>query len=769
MADETAPTNFIRDIIDRDLASGRTQRVVTRFPPEPNGYLHIGHAKSICLNFGLARDYGGQCHLRFDDTNPTREEQEFVDAIQADVRWLGFDWGEHLYFASDYFQTMYDLARGLIERGLAYVDSLPKDALREHRGSLTEPGRESPYRGRSVAENLDLFERMRAGEFPEGAHVLRAKIDMASPNMIMRDPLLYRIVHAAHHRAGDAWCIYPMYDYAHCIEDALEGITHSICTLEFDNNRELYDWVLEHTGFAEPRPRQYEFARLNLDYTMMSKRRLRLLVEEGHVDGWDDPRMPTIAGYRRRGVTPEAIRAFAELVGVARANSVVDLGKLEFCVRDDLNQRAPRVMAVLDPLKVVLTDWGEGAVDQLEASYWPHDVPKEGSRTVHFGRELWIERADFAADPPPGYHRLVAGGEVRLRYGYVIRCEEVVRDAEGEVIELRCSHDPASRGGNPADGRKVKGTIHWVSARHAVPAEVRLYDRLFTIANPDAAEDFRAYLNPASKVVVEALLEPSMASARAGSHWQFERQGYFVADAELHREGRLVFNRVVTLKDTWGKRAGEVPTEVVRLDKRGAEGDKRPDKRTRAEGRAAARADDPRLAARLATYERLGLAADDADVLSGDLALADLFDAARAAHGDVASVAKWVVNVLLAELKERPVSELPFDGGAFGRLVALADAGKLSTSGAKAVLEAMLESGGEPAEIARARGLEQVHDEGVLEGAIEVVLARESDALARYREGKTQLFGFFVGQVMKESGGAANPQLVRDLLKARLG
>ncbi|MCA9515385.1 MAG: glutamine--tRNA ligase/YqeY domain fusion protein [Myxococcales bacterium] len=769
MADDTAPTNFIRDIIDRDLAAGRYQRVVTRFPPEPNGYLHIGHAKSICLNFGLARDYGGQCNLRFDDTNPTKEEQEFVDSIQADVRWLGFDWGPHLYFASDYFQTMHDLAVGLIEKGLAYVDSLSKEELREHRGSLTEPGRESPYRSRSVAENKDLFERMRKGEFPEGAHVLRAKIDMAAPNMIMRDPLLYRIVHAAHHRSGDTWCIYPMYDYAHCLEDALEGISHSICTLEFDNNRELYDWVLENTGFKEPRPHQYEFARLNLDYTMMSKRRLRILVEEGHVEGWDDPRMPTIAGHRRRGVTPEAIRAFAELVGVAKTNSVVDLGKLEFCVRDDLNQRAPRVMAVLDPLKVVLTDWPADKVDELDASYWPHDVPKEGTRKVPFGRELWIERADFAADPPPGYHRLVPGGEVRLRYGYVIRCDEVVRGDDGEVLELRCSHDPASRGGNPADGRKVKGTIHWVSAAHAVPADVRLYDRLFTIANPDAAEDFRAYLNPTSKVDVRAMLEPSLASAAAGSHWQFERQGYFFADPVLHGAGRLVFNRVVTLKDTWGKKAGDVPTEVVRLEKKVPDGDKRPDKRTRAEARAAARAEDPRLAARLATYGELGLADDDADVLAGDLALADFFDAARAAHADVASVAKWVVNVLLAEVKERPVEDLPFDGAAFGRLVALADAGDVSASGAKAVLEVMLREGGDPAAIARREGLEQVHDEGVLEAAIAAVLDRESEQLARYREGKTQLFGFFVGQVMKESGGAANPQLVRDLLKAKLG
>jgi len=481
----TESVDFIRTVVNEDMRTGRYDgKVITRFPPEPNGYPHIGHAKSISLNFGLALEYGGRCHLRMDDTNPTTEDEEYVRALQDAVHWLGFDWGKHLYYASDYFPQLYAFAEQLILDGKAYVDSLNEEEIREYRGTVTEPGRESPYRNRSVEENLDLFRRMRAGEFADGAHVLRGKGDMASPNMKMRDPLFYRIRHAHHYRTGDEWCIYPMYDFAHPLSDAIEGVTHSICTLEFENNREIYNWLADNL-LEEPRPHQYEFARLNLDYTIMSKRKLLQLVQENHVNGWDDPRLSTIAGLRRRGVTPEAIRAFCDKIGVSKANSRVDIALLDHCIRDDLNTKAPRVMAVLRPLKVVITNYPAGQAEALEASFWPRDVPKEGSRPVPFARELYIEQDDFMENPPKGFHRLVPGGEVRLRYAYIITCDDVIKDAEGNVLELRCSYAPESRGGAAVDGRKVKGTIHWVSAAHAVPVEVRLYDRLFTTSNPE--------------------------------------------------------------------------------------------------------------------------------------------------------------------------------------------------------------------------------------------------------------------------------------------
>ncbi|MDT8342237.1 MAG: glutamine--tRNA ligase/YqeY domain fusion protein, partial [Longimicrobiales bacterium] len=505
-----AGRDFIRQIIDRHRAEDRYPGIVTRFPPEPNGYLHIGHAKSICLNFGLAHEYGGRCHLRFDDTNPLTEDEEYTDAIRRDVRWLGFDWGEHLYFASDYFERMYAVAEALIRRGKAYVDSSSEAEIRAARGTVTEPGRPTRYRDRPVDENLDLFRRMRAGEFPDGAHVLRARIDLASPNMIMRDPVLYRIRHAHHYRTGDEWCIYPLYDYAHCLEDAFEGVTHSLCTLEFDNNREIYDWILDQAGFREPRTHQYEFARLNLDYTVLSKRRLIRLVQEGHVAGWDDPRLPTLAGLRRRGVPPEAIRRFCDLVGVAKANSTVDVGKLDYAVREALNPVAPRVLGVVNPLRVVLTDWPEGEFRDLAAPFFPDD-PDSPTRPLAWGRELWIDADDFAEVPPRGWKRLSPGAEVRLRHGYVIRCDQVVTDPEtGRVQELRCTHDPGTLGRNP--DRKIGGTLHWVSAAHAVVAEFRLYDRLFRAPDPDDVPedgDFIANLNPDSLVVARGYVEPA--------------------------------------------------------------------------------------------------------------------------------------------------------------------------------------------------------------------------------------------------------------------
>jgi len=555
-AAETPGKDFIREILDEDRRTGRhAGRVATRFPPEPNGYLHIGHAKSICLNFGVAIEYGGTCNLRFDDTNPLKEETEYVDSIQEDVHWLGFDWGNRRFFASDYFAKLYEFGEALIRSGKAFVCDLSADEVRATRGTLTGSGTNSPYRDRSPAESLDLFQRMRAGEFPDGSRTLRAKIDMASPNINLRDPALFRIRKTAHHRTGDAWCIYPMYDYAHALSDWIERITHSLCTLEFEDHRPLYDWCLEALDLPE-RPRQIEFARLNLTYTLLSKRKLLHLVTGGHVKGWNDPRMPTLAGFRRRGFTPEALRDFCNRIGLAKRDSVVEVELLEHCLREDLNRRAPRVMAVLDPVRVVLTNYPEGQVEELDAVNNPEDA-SAGTRKVPFSRELFIDRDDFREVPPPKYHRLSPGKEVRLRWGYLITCEEVVKDpATGVITELRCTYDPATRGGEAPDGRKVKGTIHWVSAAQALEAEVRLYERLFSNPNPDEApkgRDFLANLNPGSLVVrTGCRVEPSLASARAGGFFQFERVGYFTVDPDT-APSRLVFNRSVSLRDSWGK------------------------------------------------------------------------------------------------------------------------------------------------------------------------------------------------------------------------
>jgi len=547
--------DFVRQIVADDNKTGKWGgRVVTRFPPEPNGYLHIGHAKSICLNFGIAAENpGGRCHLRFDDTNPEKEEQEYVDSILQDVRWLGWDWGEHLYYASDYFDRMYEYAVQLVKAGKAYVCDLTAEQTREFRGTLTEPGRHSPYRNRSIDENLDLLERMRAGEFPDGSRTLRAKIDMAHPNVSMRDPVMYRILHASHHRSGDKWCIYPMYDWAHGLEDSIERITHSICTLEFENHRPLYDWFLDALGVYHPR--QIEFARLNLTYTVMSKRKLLRLVKDGLVDGWDDPRMPTISGMRRRGYSPAAIREFCRVIGVNKFNSTVDFALLEHCLRQDLNRTSPRVMAVLRPLKVVITNYPENVEDLLDCVNNPED-PAAGSRKVPFGRVIYIERDDFMEEPPKKFFRLAPGREVRLRYAYFIKCNGVIKNDQGEVVELHCTFDPHTRGGDAPDGRKVAATLHWVSAEHALDAEVRLYDHLFTRENPDdvpEGEDFTAGINPDSlKVLTGCKVEPSLADAKPLDRFQFERLGYFCLDPDA-APGKLIFNRTVTLKDTWAK------------------------------------------------------------------------------------------------------------------------------------------------------------------------------------------------------------------------
>lgn len=552
---KTKSKDFLRTIVEEDINTNKYGgKVITRFPPEPNGFPHIGHAKSICLNFGIAKDYNGVCHLRMDDTNPTTEDLKYVEAIKDNIRWLGFDWQDKLFFASDYFQPLYDYAVRLIKMGKAYVCSLSEEEIREYRGTVTLAGKESPYRNRSVEENLDLFARMKAGEFENGKHVLRAKIDMSNPNMKMRDPLLYRIKHAHHYRTGDDWCIYPMYDFAHCLSDYIEGITHSICTLEFENNRELYDWILDEMELDPPRPYQYEFARLSLNYTVMSKRRLLELVEKNYVSGWDDPRLPTLAGIRRRGYTPESLKAFCESIGIAKANSTVDFAQLEFCIRDDLNQKVPRVLCVLKPLKLVIENCPENETEFLDAPYYPHDVPKEGSRKLPFSKTIYIEQDDFMENPVKGYFRLAPGAEVRLRHAYIIKCEQVIKDENGNIIELRCTYDPSTKSGADNSGKKVKGTIHWVSASHAKQVEVRLYDRLYLIENPDGPED----LNPDSlQVLKNCFVEPSVFEEKPDVRYQFERQGYFYIDPVDSTDDIPVFNRIVPLKDSWKKQQGK--------------------------------------------------------------------------------------------------------------------------------------------------------------------------------------------------------------------
>lgn len=762
--EQVKSTDFIRTIINEHLKTGEyAGRVVTRFPPEPNGYLHIGHAKSICLNFGIANDYpGGVCHLRMDDTDPTKEDMDYVESIQRDVQWLGFQWKSPMFYASDYFEPLYQYALALIENGKAYVCSLNEQEIREYRGNLTEPGKDSPYRSRSVAENLDLFKRMRGGEFPDGAHVLRAKIDMANPNIKMRDPLLYRIRHAHHYRAGDQWPIYPLYDFAHCLSDSLERITHSICTLEFENNRELYDWILEAVGVETPRPHQYEFARLNLNYTVMSKRKLLQLVEENHVSGWDDPRLPTISGLRRRGYTPEAIRNFCKAIGIAKSNSMVDMSQLEFSIRDDLNQKVPRVLGVLRPLKVVIENYPEGKSEELDAPYYPHDVPKEGSRQLPFSREIYIEQDDFMENPPKNYYRLSPGSEVRLRHAYIIKCERVIKDAQGNIIELRCAYDPATKSGaDTGETRQVKGTIHWVSIAHAVPAEIRLYDRLYNTEQPEDSTE----LNPNSlQVLAECYVESSLASAEPGSRYQFERQGYFCADAVDSKPGKLVFNRIVTLKDTWAKQAkASIPVEV-KITAKGTVV-KQPVAKPKQEAPVLTLAQTQRLESYCKQYK---LAEDEARLLAQDDDLAAFFEQSVVAHNNPEAIANWIVNELLHGLKDKSLAQLPFDAAAFAELIALIDAETISGKIAKDVLARMLKGEGTPKAIVESQGLKQLSNADELLPIIERIIAANPENVALYRAGKNNVFGFFVGQVMKETGGQANPKLVNDLIKQKL-
>ena len=772
-------TDFVRALIDEDLEHGTHDgRVVTRFPPEPNGYLHIGHAKSICLNFGLAGEYAARgaqtrCRLRFDDTNPTTESEEYARSIEEAVRWLGFT-PDAVVHASDYFEQLYDYAVVLIEKGLAYVDSQSDEEIRARRGTVTEPGTNSPFRDRSVEENIELFRKMRAGAFEDGAHVLRAKIDMAAPLMIMRDPLLYRIRHAHHYRTGDAWCIYPMYDFAHCLEDAIEHVTHSLCTLEFDNNRRVYDWVLENALPPEAlpqRPHQYEFNRLNLTYTVLSKRKLLQLVEEGHVGGWNDPRMPTLFGLRRRGVTPEAVRALCDGVGVTRTPGRVQVSRFEHAIRDDLNERAPRVMAVLRPLKVTVTNFAEEKTEWLEADYWPRDIDREETRHVPFSRTLYLERDDFMETPSEGFYRLAPGREVRLRYGYFFTCEEVVKDADGQVTELRGTVDLETKGGDAPDGRSPEATLHWLSADHAVPFEARLYDRLFDVPAPDAGEeDYRTHLNPDSLVTLRAFVEPSVQDDPSETRYQFERQGYFWQDPKDSAPDALVFNQIVPLRDAWAEReeAGKKRAAEARRQEKEEEKVRQRRLAQQAAGRDLAADFLPEQKARFARYTgELDLSEEDAALLAEDAALAAFFE--RAAE-DAAppSVANWIVNELMRALKDRPLAALPFTAAHLGRLVALIDKGALSTRAAKDVFEEMLTEGGDPEAIVERKGLRQMNDADKLEAVVAEVVAAHPDEAERYRSGKHSLIGFFMGQVMRQTRGTANPETARALLKTWL-
>ncbi len=767
MSDAERPTDFVREMVRADVAANKHGgSVVTRFPPEPNGYLHIGHAKAICIDFGIAKEMGGRCHLRMDDTNPTTESVEYVEAIKRDVRWLGFDWGEHLYYASDYFERFYELGEQLIRRGRAYVCDLSDETFsKEYRGTITEHGKPSPYRSRSVEENLDLFRRMRAGEFADGTRVLRAKIDMTSPNMKMRDPPLVRIKHAHHYRTGDAWCIYPLYDYAHCLEDSFEGVTHSLCTLEFESARELYDWVIAATEVPHV-PRQTEFARLNITYMVMSKRKLLQLVEGKHVLGWDDPRMPTIAGLRRRGYTPEALREFVARVGVSKNISTVEIELLEHTIREDLDRRSPRVMAVLKPLELVIDSFPEGHVEHFDAPYWPVGTePLDGvlcgSRSVPMSRVLYVERDDVAEVPPKGWHRLAPGRKVRLRHGYVVTCTSIDKDEHGEIVRVHCTHDPSTRGGQAPAGERIDGTIHWVSAAHAVDVEARVYDRLFTVENPGEGDsDFVTQINPASLTVLRGKAEPALASVRPGERFQLERVGFFFVDEDA-RQGHLVLNRTVALKDSWQKSQKPTAHEVPRRE--------RPE-RGPVQGASPA---EPLVLSAEATALRdaHGISAEAARVLSQESRLGELFrDAVSTERGQSLAkvIATMLVNDVLGELRSRNLESTRFGGEALVELAELVRNATIGSAQTKEVLTDMIASGKAPSVIVKERGLTQIGSLDALSPIVAEVLSQNADAVGRYKAGNVNVLGALVGMVMKRSGGRANAKVVKDLVEQQL-
>tara|TARA_B100000530_G_scaffold231279_1_gene149634 strand:- start:3201 stop:5534 length:2334 start_codon:yes stop_codon:yes gene_type:complete len=759
--------DFIRSIIADDVKSNKHHgRVVTRFPPEPNGFLHVGHAKSIYLNFSAAATHRGVTHLRLDDTNPETEEEAYVEAIKTDIEWLGFDWGTHLYHASDYFDQLYLYAQELIEKSLAYVDSLSEDEIREYRGSVLQPGRDSPYRSRSISENLQLFAQMKAGDFSDGEQVLRAKIDMSSSNMLMRDPVLYRIRHATHYRTQDDWCIYPLYDFTHCLSDSIEGITHSICTLEFENNRDVYDWILDNLDIPQPQPQQYEFARLNLAFTVLSKRKLLQLVEGQFVDGWDDPRMPTIAGIRRRGVPAKAVRDFCKMIGVAKTENRVDLSSFEYAVRNELNYTAPRVMCVVDPLKVIITNYNESDTTYLDAPYFPEDVGKEGTRPLPFTREILIEQSDFEENPSKGFRRLSPGEEVRLRYGYIIKCERVIKNEEGEVSELHCSYDSKTKSGAPTNQRKVKGTIHWVSATESLPAEVRLYDRLFSVSNPeDVDEDkhFTDHLNVDSLVVLKrSRIEVSVASDPPEMHYQFERVGNFISDSKDSRPNNLVYNRTVTLKDTWKssqENKKEQPAQVEITSKK-----KQPSRAKNIIPKPKPLSEQ-QLSSANNMIDQFGIPEGDAIIFARNPTLMELFRSASEETDDYNALSKWCINEIPKDIMDL---DSPLSGKSVGELVKLRSLGKISSHSAKKILRVVANTGKSINEILEEETYAMIDDDQQLKDIVTEVIEGNEDAVQKYLSGKIQLLGFLVGQVMLETGGSADPNKTRALMESSL-
>ena len=742
--------DFLRTIVEEDLKSGKYKEIVTRFPPEPNGFPHIGHAKSIFINFGIARDYQGRCNLRMDDTNPTKEDTKYVEALKDAVEWLGFDWGKTVHFTSDYFPKIYEYAIKLIKMGKAYVDSIDEEQMKEYRGTVTQAGKRSKFANRTVEENLDLFQRMKNGEFKDGEHVLRAKIDMSAANMKMRDPLLYRIRHTHHFRAGDEWCIYPMYDFAHCLSDYIEGISHSFCTLEFENNRDIYDWVLDTLELKKPRPYQYEFARLGINYTVMSKRKLLELVNDGEVNGWDDPRMPTIAGYRRRGYTKESILNFCEQIGVAKANSMVDVAQLEFCIRDDLNTKVPRVMCVLDPIKVTIENY-EGS-EEIVASYYPPDVPKEGERKLPFSKEIYIERNDFCQNPPKGYFRLTPKQPVRLKNAYIISCKEVIKDTDGNITEIKAEYYPTSKSGSDTSGIKVKSAIQWVDAKSAKTVEVRLYDRLFKNETPEGLED----INPDSlKIIKNALVEPAVISEKIDKRFQFERQGYFYADPVEYTDEKPVFNKIVGLKDSYSKKKTNKRTPKNKV------------KKTQIDGEVAPMNESEQTLFDKYTKE-FKLNSEIANTLARDEKLSCFYKEVLSVNSSPISTANIVANEVARELKDKQIDELKFSAAQIAKLIKIMDDGTISNKIAKQVFEEMVQSGKNPEQIVQDKGLVQISDPAKIEPVIDEIIAKNPDNVAKFKAGNTKLLGFFVGQVLKSTGAKANPKVVNELVAKKL-
>lgn len=743
--------NFLETIVQDDLQSGKYKDIITRFPPEPNGFPHIGHAKSIFINFGIAKKYGGKCNLRMDDTNPTKEDTKYVEALKDAVQWLGYKWDGDVRFTSDYFDKLYEWAIELIKMGKAYVDSLDEQTMKEYRGTVTQAGRRSEYAQRSVEENLELFEKMKNGEFKEGEHILRAKIDMSSPNMKLRDPLLYRIRHAHHFRAKDKWCIYPMYDFAHCLSDYIEGVTHSICTLEFENNRDIYDWVLDTLQLTPPRPYQHEFARLNINYTVMSKRKLLELVDGGYVNGWDDPRMPTIAGYRRRGYTPESILNFCDQIGIAKANSTVDVSQLEFCIRDDLNTKVPRVMCVVKPLKVTIENYD--GTESIDASYYPHDVPKEGSRKLPFSKHIYIDAADFSQNPPKGYFRLTPTQSVRLKYAYIISFKEAIKDENGEIVELIVTYHKDSKSGQDKSGIKVKSAIQWVEASSAKQVELRLYDRLFKSDAPNGIED----LNENSlQIIKDALIEPAVITQKPDVRFQFEREGYFYAEPIDYTDEKPVFNKIVSLKDSWAKKK-----ETQNNRRKPAE------KKVQIDG-----AVEPMNEQEQKLFDRytkeLKLNSEVSNILARDKNLSSFFQEALDIFNSAVNIANLVVNDVAKQFKQNDIQDVKFTPKHIANLVKLIDQETISTKIAKEVFEIIIATGDDPLKIVEDKGLKQISDPDVILSIIDEVIAKNQDNVQKYKNGNKKLFGFFVGQVLKATNGKANPKVVNELVAKQL-